>query len=171
MGLGDRRPAGDALARAQPDSAFTGTFAAFDAPPFAAFEVVDSAIGPTFAAFGSVSGSPLVPAPTRADRVAYVQWLDFYEAPWDYAVGGTEEDAATVQFWGYRDALTLAPGARATFHQYVAAHPAALGLVRDEGAAPVPVLSAWTSAALVAVLALSGLGRLRPTGSWDPAGR
>jgi hypothetical protein len=142
-----------------PDSAFTETFAAFDAPPFAAFEVVDSAIASTFAAFGSVSGGPLTPPPTRPDRVAYVQWLDFYEAPWDYPVGGTEEDAATVQYWGYLDPLTLASGARATFHQYVAAHPAALGLVRDDHAAPVPALSAWMLAALAGALALAATGR------------
>jgi hypothetical protein len=147
-----------------PDSAFTAAFAPFDAPAFRAFEVVDRAIGTTYAVFGTVAGGPLTPAPTLPDRVAYVQWLDFYEAPWDYPVGGADEDAATVHFWGYREPLTLAPGARATFHQYVTAHPAALGLQPDEGAAPVPAVSPWALAGLAGTLALCAYGGLARKG-------
>jgi hypothetical protein len=143
-----------------PDTAFTSTFAAFDVPAFRAFEVVDRAIGMTYSAFGTAGGGPLVPAPTRPDRLAYVQWLDFYQAPWDLEIRGSDEDAATVHYWGYPAPRVMAPGARATFHQYVAARPSALGLRLDEGAAPIPAVSPWPLAGLAGVLALCAFGGL-----------
>jgi hypothetical protein len=115
--------------------------------------------------FGSASGGPLVPVPTPPERLAYVQWLDFYEAPWDRDVAGSMEDAATVHYWGFAAPLVLPPGGTATFHQYLAAHPAALGVAAMGTPADVPATATPGVVALAVLLALAGAraARRRPS--------
>lgn len=148
-----------------PDGTFTSTFAGFNAPTFQAFEEVDNAATPAFSVFGTVMGGALSPVPTTPDRVAYVDWSDFYDAPWDFAISGGGSDSATVHYWGFSTPLTLAAGASATFHQYVSTNPSAVGVGPAPPAGPpaeIPTLSQWALIALAGVLAMAGWRARRP---------
>jgi hypothetical protein len=144
-----------------PDGAFTSTFVGFNAPAFQAFEEVDNATAPTLSVFGTVTGGSLSPAPTTPDRVGYVSWSDFVDAPWDFAITGGNDDSATVHYWGFAAPLSLAAGASATFHQYVSTNPSAVGVGPTQPAAEIPTLSEWALIGLAGMLALLGLRRAR----------
>lgn len=144
-----------------PDGAFTSTFVGFNAPAFQAFEEVDNATTPTLSVFGTVTGGSLSPAPTTPDRVGYVSWSDFVDAPWDFAIAGGNDDSATVHYWGFAAPLSLAAGASATFHQYVSTNPSAVGVGPTQPAAEIPTLSEWALIGLAGMLALFGLRRAR----------
>ena len=144
-----------------PDGTFTSTFAGFNTPGFQAFEEVDNATTPTFSVFGTVTGGTLVPTPTTPDRLAYVDWGDFYDAPWDLAIAGSGGDSATVHYWGFAAPLQAAPGASATFHQYVSTNPTAVGVGPPTGPTQIPTLSQWALILLAGLLGLLGLRRAR----------
>lgn len=135
-----------------PVGAYTGTFIAFDAPAFQAFEQVDDPAMPTFPVYGTVQGGVL--APTSPDRFGYVAWQDLFEAPWDTPIIGDDLDSATVYYWGFASPLTLAAGASATFTQYASTAASAIGITPDV-VAEVPVLSHVATAILVVLLALA----------------
>ena len=144
-----------------PDGAFTSTFVGFNAPAFQAFEEVDNATTPTLSVFGTVTGGSLSPTPTTPDRVGYVSWSDFVDAPWDFPVAGGNDDSATVHYWGFAAPLSLGAGAGATFHQYVSTNPSAVGVGPTQPAAEIPTLSEWALFALAGMVALLGLRRTR----------
>lgn len=148
-----------------PNGAFTATFAGFNAPAFQAFEEVDNATTPTLSVFGTVTGGSLSPAPTTPDRLVYVDWGDYYDAPWDFTISGSGSDSATAHFWGYAAPLSLAPAGSATFHQYVSTNPSAIGVTPPTTGAstPIPTLSQWALIALVGLVALLGARRAQRT--------
>lgn len=148
-----------------PDGAFTSTFAAFNLPGFQAFEEVDNPATPTFSVFGTVTGGTLVPAPTTPDRLVYVDWGDFYDAPWDRTIAGSGGDSATAHFWGFTAPLQAAAGATATFHQYVSTNPTAVGVGPPTGPTQVPTLSQWALILLAGLLGLLATRRLRAPGA------
>jgi hypothetical protein len=133
------------------DAPFRLDFFAATAPAFVAFEISDDAPTPTLSAFGTVRPGPTFPPPTPPDRFGYVAWEDFWPAPWDFPVSGGSGDSATVFYWGYPAPLTLAPGASATFTQYVTTHAGTAGAIAMAGPLAIPVVP-WPAAAALAVL-------------------
>lgn len=111
-----------------PDGAFTSMFTAYPSPTFQTYEQTDSLTNPTFTIYGSVQGGSLTSPPTRPDRVAYVSWIDFVTAPWDYSITGGGIDSAIVYYWGYNTPLTLAPGASNEVRQYVSTVASGVGV-------------------------------------------
>lgn len=141
-----------------PDGAFTSTFIGYNAPAFQAFEEVDNVTTPTFSVFGTVAGGSLVPPPTAPDRLGYVDWSDYYDAPWDFPISGAGVDSATVHFWGFTTPLSIAPGGSATYTEYVSTVQSAIG-VGPGVAAPqqIPTLSQWALIALAMLVGLIGI--------------
>ena len=111
-----------------PDGAFTSTFTAYPSPTFQTYEQTDSLTNPTFTIYGSVQGGSLASPPTKPDRVAYVSWIDFVAASWDYPITGGGIDSAIVYYWGYNTPLTLAPGASNQVRQYVSTVASGVGV-------------------------------------------
>ena len=111
-----------------PDGAFTSTFTAYPSPTFQTYEQTDSLTNPTFTIYGSVQGGSLASPPTKPDRVAYVSWVDFVVAAWDYPITGSGIDSAIVYYWGYNTPLTLAPGASNQVRQYVSTVASGVGV-------------------------------------------
>jgi hypothetical protein len=140
-----------------PDSAFSNTFVGFTAPVFQAFEEQDSLTTPTFSVYGTVSGGSLVPTPTTPDRFGYVSWSDFTDAPWDLAIAGSNDDSATVHYWGFTTPLSLAPAASAAFTEYISTVQSAVGIGPTPLTGPidVPTLSEWMIALLATLIAAS----------------
>jgi hypothetical protein len=146
-----------------PDGTFTNVFIGFNSPAFQAFEEQDRLVGPTFSVFGTVGGGSLVPAPTQPDRVGYVSWSDFESAPWDFAISGSNDDSATVHYWGYAAPLVLAPAASRTFIEYISTNPTSVGVgPTGPAATQVPTLSQWALFALVGLVVLLGMRFARP---------
>jgi hypothetical protein len=111
-----------------PDGAYSSTFAAFPTPNFRAYEQTDDLLNPKFSIYGTVSGGSTALPPTLPDRVAYVEWNDFYGNPWDTAITGENADSAIVYYWGYATPRSLAPGASTEFRQYVSTVASSLGV-------------------------------------------
>jgi hypothetical protein len=143
----------------KPVGAYTQTFFASATPDFEAFEQVDDPAMPTyFRAFGTVRDGPL--SATRPDRFGYVAWQDLFEAPWDTPIIGNELDSATVHYWGFVSPLTLAPGASATFTQYVSTAASAIAIAADV-VAEVHALSYGAMAMLSIVLLVLAIARIK----------
>jgi hypothetical protein len=139
-----------------PDGAFSNTFIGYNAPTFQAFEEQDNLVGPTFSVYGTVSGGSLVPPPTTPDRFGYVSWSDFDDAPWDFAITGSNDDSATVHYWGFSTPLTLAPAASAAFTEYISTVQSAVGITPTPTVATeVPTLSEGMLALLATLIAAS----------------
>jgi len=133
-----------------PDGAFTSTFTTFPNPAFQLFEEVNNIATPLFSVFGTVAGGPLVPTPTTPEQLRYSGWVPATDNAWDFTNTGGGADSATEHYWGFNAPLTLAPGASATYVQYLTTNFGAGG----GSATPndVPTLSQWSMLLLIALL-------------------
>ena len=136
-----------------PDGAFTSTFATFPSPAFQLFEEVNNLTTPLFSVFGTVTGGPLVPAPTPPDQLRYSSWSTAVGSAWDFSNTGGGVDSATEHYWGFNAPLTLAAGASATYTQYLTTNfQAGGGGGAPPGPIQVPTLSEWGVLLLIALL-------------------
>jgi hypothetical protein len=102
--------------------------------------------------FGTVTGGPLIPAPTTPEQLRYSGWGVAYSSAWDFANTGGGIDSATEHYWGFAAPLTLAAGASATYVQYLTTNFAAGGGGPASGPIEVPTLSEWGVLLLIALL-------------------
>ena len=135
-----------------PDGAFTSTFTTFPSPAFQLFEEVNNISTPLFSVFGTVTGGPLVPAPTTPDQVRYSAWPAAVNSAWDFVNTGGGSDSATEHYWGFNAPLTLGAGASATYTQYLTTNFQAGGGGPASGPIQVPTLSEWSVLLLIALL-------------------
>jgi hypothetical protein len=135
-----------------PDGAFTSTFTTFPSPTFQLFEEVNNLTTPLFSVFGTVTGGPLIPAPTTPDQLRYSGWGAAVSSAWDFANTGGGIDSATEHYWGFNAPLTLAAGASATYVQYLTTNFQAGGGGPAAGPIEVPTLSEWGVLLLIALL-------------------
>jgi hypothetical protein len=143
-----------------PDGSFTSTFVAFQPPAFQAFEE-QAPSGALFSIFGTVQGGSLSPAPTPPDRLGYVSWSDSVGSPWDFPISGSNDDSATIHYWGFTAPLTLAAGASNSFVEYISTVASAVGIGPSVTLA-VPTMNEWmliAMALLIAGAAMYGLRR------------
>ena len=135
-----------------PDGAFTSTFTTFPSPAFQLFEEVNNIATPLFSVFGTVTGGPLVPAPTTPEQLRYSAWTAAVSNAWDFVNTGGGSDSATEHYWGFNAPLTLAAGASATYTQYLTTNFQAGGGGPAPGPIVVPTLSEWGVLLLIALL-------------------
>jgi hypothetical protein len=135
-----------------PDGSFTSTFLAFQPPAFQAFEEQAPGVA-TFSIFGTVQGGSLSPAPTPPDRLGYVSWSDADDSPWDFPITGSNDDSATIHFWGFTSPIALAAGASNSYTEYISTVQSAVGIGPPPANLPVPTLSETMLMLLVVLLA------------------
>jgi hypothetical protein len=135
-----------------PDGAFTSTFTTYTNPAFQLFEEVNNLVTPLFSVFGTVTGGPLVPAPTTPEQLRYSGWSVAYGTAWDFTNTGGGIDSATEHYWGFAAPLTVAAGASATYVQYLTTNFQAGGGGPPPGPIQVPTLSEWGVLLLIALL-------------------
>jgi len=135
-----------------PDGAFTSTFVTYTNPAFQLFEEVNNLTTPLFSVFGTVTGGPLVPAPTTPEQLRYSSWSAAVSSAWDFANTGGGIDSATEHYWGFAAPLTVAAGASATYVQYLTTNFQAGGGGPPPGPIQVPTLSEWGVLLLIALL-------------------
>ena len=135
-----------------PDGAFTSTFVTYTNPAFQLFEEVNNLTTPLFSVFGTVTGGPLIPAPTPPEQLRYSGWSVAYGTAWDFTNTGGGIDSATEHYWGFAAPLTLAAAASATYVQYLTTNFQAGGGGAATGPIQVPTLSEWGLLLLITLL-------------------
>ncbi len=102
-----------------PNGPYSDVFTETVAPAFQKYEVADSPTLPSFQIFGTVGGGSLLLPPTPPEELRYAAWPVASKAPWYFTTTGSGDDSAIVYTWGGKTPVSLAPGASATFTQYV----------------------------------------------------
>lgn len=130
-----------------PDGAFSGNTAQFNAPSFQYYEEVDSIATPTFSIFGSVLNSSPTP-----EVVRYSAWPESDDSAWDYVDPvSAASDSSVSYYWGFASPLSLAAAASATYVESISTQQSAIG----GGAGPAPAgIPGLTGVWLVPVAAL-----------------
>jgi hypothetical protein len=146
-----------------PDGAFTNVFQAFQPPAFQAFEE-QAPSAATFSIFATVQGGSVSPPPTPPDRLGYVSWSDAVGSPWDFPITGSNDDSATIHYWGFVTPLTLGAGASNSFTEYITTIGSAIGVGGAVTTLAVPTMSEWMLIAMALLIAGAAMYGLRRRG-------
>jgi hypothetical protein len=142
-----------------PDGTFTGVPTTYNSPGFQLFEEVDNIATPTFSVFATVNGGSLSPPVTTPDQLRYSNWPSSVNSAWDYTDPGSTSDSSTSYFWGFSTPLSLAPGASASFTQYITTQQSAVGPPSTPQS--IPTMNFWALLSLAAIALGLGAWTLR----------